>query len=652
MGVYCKIFCHYDDKDLLEINKIFSDDDKSFRIITDNESSNNIFKKNGYNSKTLEEVFPSYSELTFEVYKNTKNTLLKYESACKAIRFKELDILNGLLRYLKNDVLLLEQTRKILEKKENVVLVFKKYSPTYFAILKLASEMGYNTNTKNLTVLLVKGKKVKKILPNESQIILEKVDKISKYKKYFSIFLKNLSENQSKNKLSSLVKIAKKTTPLALQLLTSKFYEMSPSEAEVTILKRTDKKILDSRSTEYAFFLSSDREDVLKVYYLLFDKFAEKKINVKIFTIDPITSSFLDKKGLPYTDLFEETYILANILKRTKEGNQLNEQIIQESKRNNLDLLYLEKLNSVIIEGIYRSLATNIIFEHIINQLNLKKAVIIDTTMFGKVIASIANKFKIPTLSVVSLIVDDNAVLSLSYNADKICIYGQQGYDALIALGFKNDRIVITGNPRYDFIKSSNQVKARKVLENSYHISSKNKLIVIAMSRWHENDENWISKFIKFCNKNDFEIVIKIHPRYKRNLEESENKIQFIKKACQNEKFHLTYDVDLSLLLSGSDVVISDYSNVGVEAILLNRSVVNVNFIKEELSKAQNYHEYGAVLYVEEYDKLENLIIGILHKNEYIEELKKGRQKIVDMYNFNNDGNASQRIFDLLTQPA
>jgi len=649
--VYCKIFCHYDDKDLLEINKIFSDY-KSFRIITDNESSNNLFKKNGYNSKTLEEIFPNYSELTYEIYQNTKNTLLKYESGCKAIKFKELDILNAILRYLKNDVLLLEQTRKILEKKENVVLVFKKYSPTYFAILKLASEMGYNTNTKNLTVLLVKGKKAKKILPNESQIILEGADKISKYKKYFSIFLKNLSENQSKNKLSSLVKIAKKTTPLALQLLTSKFYEMSPSEAEVTILKRTDKKILDSRSTEYAFFLSSDREDVLKVYYLLFDKFAEKKIKVKIFTIDPITSSFLDKKGLPYTDLFEETYILANILKRTKEGNQLNEQIIQESKRNNLDLLYLEKLNSVIIEGIYRSLATNIIFEHIINQLNLKKVVIIDTTMFGKVIASIANKFKIPTLSVVSLIVDDNAILSLSYNADKICIYGQQGYDVLIAHGFKNDRIAITGNPRYDFIKSSNQVKARKVLENSYHISSKNKLIVIAMSRWHENDENWISKFIKFCNKNDFEIVIKIHPRYKRGFEESENKIQFIKKECQNEKFHLTYDVDLNLLLSGSDVVISDYSNVGVEAILLNKPVVNVNFIKEGIGKAQNYHEYGAVLYVEEYDKLENLITGILLKNEYIEELEKGRQKIIDLYNFNNDGNATQRIFDLLTQSA
>jgi len=98
--------------------------------------------------------------------------------------------------------------------------------------------------------------------------------------------------------------------------------------------------------------------------------------------------------------------------------------------------------------------------------------------------------------------------------------------------------------------------------------------------------------------------------------------------------------------------VISDYSNVGVEAILLNKPVVNVNFIKEGIGKAQNYHEYGAVLYVEEYDKLENLITGILLKNEYTEELEKGRQKIIDLYNFNNDGNATQRIFDLLTQSA
>ena len=155
----------------------------------------------------------------------------------------------------------------------------------------------------------------------------------------------------------------------------------------------------------------------------------------------------------------------------------------------------------------------------------------------------------------------------------------------------------------------------------------KKKIILIAMSRWHENDEKWIVKFIKFCNKNNFEIIIKLHPRYKRNPEESTDKINFIKKECGENKFLITFDVKLSLLLSASDVVVSDYSNVGVEAVMLKKIVINQNFSKENLESAQNYHETGAVFHIEEYDKLEKMIKDILQKISLQKKYRKVMKK-------------------------
>jgi len=102
--------------------------------------------------------------------------------------------------------------------------------------------------------------------------------------------------------------------------------------------------------------------------------------------------------------------------------------------------------------------------------------------------------------------------------------------------------------------------------------------------------------------------------------------------------------------LSAADLVITDYSNVGLEAICLEKPLVTVNFVKENLDNIIKYHDYGASLYFENYPELEKSIIEIFNSDLHHNSLKLGRQKFIEHFNFGNDGNAHMRIFNWLTQ--
>jgi len=168
------------------------------------------------------------------------------------------------------------------------------------------------------------------------------------------------------------------------------------------------------------------------------------------------------------------------------------------------------------------------------------------------------------------------------------------------------------------------------------------------MTRWHKNDEIWMSNLIKFCNKNNIEIVIKVHPVYKLTMEDIHNdKIKKISNSCTHQKFIITFDINITTLLSAADVVITDVSNAGVEAILLEKPLITVNFANEDLSSFHRLHEYNASIYVDDYKQIEKILMEILD-NQHIDELKEGSKNVINTYNFFNDGKASERIFNIL----
>jgi len=171
------------------------------------------------------------------------------------------------------------------------------------------------------------------------------------------------------------------------------------------------------------------------------------------------------------------------------------------------------------------------------------------------------------------------------------------------------------------------------------------------MAKWRENDEKWMSNFIKFCNKNNIEIIIKVHPKFKSASNEiSSNTIQEINNNCLNQKFLITYDIDLLELIPASDMIITDYSSVGLEAVIAEKPLISINFFKEnyELFNDLRVDRFGASLYIEKYNELEKNVLEIFEEKKHIDELKRNQEQIVQQYNYFNDGKASERVFNLL----
>jgi len=645
--MFCKIFFYYNNEDWSTTRKLLESVSYPYRIITTSESLNKFLKENGMDSKTFQELFLDYDQVTWDTNRQAKKVIKQYENFCKDITFRGFKIFKGLENHILTEIVLLERCKKLLERKNNTIFIFEGYSYTYFAILKAAMDLGYEIDNNELAIGYLHANETEYIRPDKNYFILENRNKLNFIRALYPLLKSNISENKFKLIFYMLSKISS----LAIRSISLKISNTMNLDMSDNLLKRIDRRVslTDSKcETECAFFLSSEREDMLKPFYMILDKFKENSKKFQVFTVEPITSSFFSKRGMSFVDLFDEIYLLANSLKSTPEAKILNNHLEEVAIKNNLYLLYIKQLHPFLLDVIYRSLATSIICDHIVKQMNLKSIVIIDGTMLGNSVTLVSKKYKIPSFYIESLQVDTNPLSSERFEADKICIYGMQGFDDLVALGYEKDRIVITGNPKYDYVKSVDSIKAKKFLEEAYHIDSKKKLVVIAMSRWHRNDEEWMANIIKFCNKNNFEIIIKIHPIYKVLSVESQSKIKYITDNCKDQKYLVTHDLDLPTILSGSDVVISDYSNVGAEVILLGKPLITFNFTKEKLDNAQRYHEYGASLYIEDYNKLENIMLDILLENKYMEELKKGRQKIIDLYNYYNDGNSAQRIYDLL----
>lgn len=640
-----KVFCYYEKEDLEKILTVLEKEKQEFTIICENEESKKFISKNQEKVKLLDEFFPIYSDRIFQAYENTKNSLLEIEKAFKNVKFYNHSIDIGFLHYIKTDALLIEKIKIIFESKGNFIFIFKKIRYVNFCIQKIAKLLNCENDD---TVHLFKNRKLHIYRQADSINELEKDNKILKYKNSFSTYSSNITKGE-KSKISSILKLSKKAIPMIYRLSKTKIYEKNPDAAIKSILNQIQKENLDEIPLQSGFFLSSDRKDLLESLYEIFHKFSNKKIPFKIFTVDPITTSFLSNEQFPQTGFFEKSYVLANVLKKTIEAKSLEKKIKKIAMENNLFLLYNEKLNFNAIEGAYRAISITLILENYLKKINLKNIVIIEGTILGMIVAHLAKNFKIPTFSVETLIVDKNAISSMLYKANKICIYGMQGYETLLNYGIEKDRIEVTGNPKYDYIKKIDTTESKTILEQKYNINSKSKMILIAMSRWHQKDELWISDFIKFANENGFEIIVKLHPRYKTQLDDSQDKINFIKNECKEKKFLLTFDIDLNFLISASDIIISDYSNIGVEGVLLGKPVINVNFTKEDLKNAQNYHKFGAVLYTEKYDELENIIEEMIKNNKYIKELEKNQKEMINRYNFNNDGLASERIFKLIS---
>lgn len=247
---------------------------------------------------------------------------------------------------------------------------------------------------------------------------------------------------------------------------------------------------------------------------------------------------------------------------------------------------------------------------------------------------------------------------------DKIASYSPF-YNLVISgcMGVPNNKFTISGMPRNDFLFESN---GRENLSEILNENLDAKKVVFLMptyrnSIWlHEKSGDKIKgnifgfedfnneRFDKFLEEHNIHLVYKTHP-----LEENELLFQFEKFEFKNislltNKLLIHNNMDLYETLNSADLLITDYSSVYFDYLLLERPVI---FTPVDISEYKStrglclepYEMWTPGPKVLTQEELQKEILSSLSRKDYY---KQERETLLNLCHTFKDGNASKRVWD------
>jgi hypothetical protein len=220
--------------------------------------------------------------------------------------------------------------------------------------------------------------------------------------------------------------------------------------------------------------------------------------------------------------------------------------------------------------------------------------------------------------------------------------------DWFIREGFPPGRLFVIGQPRFDLILKQRFDRAKLMKELG--IPDDIGIIVLATQPmveaflWAERERR---KFIETVAgaMPDFpekRLVIKLHP------DEDEAIYRRLLHDMGDDKIVVCRDTDTYELLHASDLLITVYSTVAIEAMLFNKPVITVNlFSKADIFP---YARSGAALGVYRAEELVPAIRKALYDAATREELARKSREFTGEQIYKPDGQASKRGAELVRQ--
>jgi len=118
------------------------------RIITDSIGFYEFLKIKNIDVFTIDELVDRRGKLGEEVYKKAKKLQIRFKELFSEVNFEDIKIFDGFEKSLLMKLIVLTRAEVILNDKQNTVFILRKFNPIYFAVLKLASTIGYKKNFK------------------------------------------------------------------------------------------------------------------------------------------------------------------------------------------------------------------------------------------------------------------------------------------------------------------------------------------------------------------------------------------------------------------------------------------------------------------------------------------------------------------------
>ena len=405
------------------------------------------------------------------------------------------------------------------------------------------------------------------------------------------------------------------------------------SKIKISLLKKTDNKI---------FFCGNK-----KVFGQIINKLSKKENKIFRCNDSLQKSFFINKKYIPF-------YKFSKI--KTKHQKKLLRDI-GEFIQNPKNFRFLDKLNleeeeeNILKEWVryylkFKFFEISGIINNMIKLMGKRKIDLImlgeDINVFEKTFAQIGKKFNIPSIVIQHGVIGKKRGF-LPKSAEYILVFGENSKKLLINWGYPKKNIIITGSPQFD--KYNKKIKKKKQKEIVFIMGSlaSNELapeVEVSKERWQEVYRILLSVLKKFP---EYKLIVKLRsPSYLSNM-------SFILPKEKFENLKFVADVDPIKLLSRAEIVIVTDSTMALDALLLEKPVISIDFKETDNiypNKIVNtYRKYNSIKNVYNEKQLENAIKKSKKQtNREIVEIKKYLEK--ELYKL--DGMASQRVAEFI----
>jgi UDP-N-acetylglucosamine 2-epimerase len=231
--------------------------------------------------------------------------------------------------------------------------------------------------------------------------------------------------------------------------------------------------------------------------------------------------------------------------------------------------------------------------------------------------------------------------------ADRFAVYSQQDKDNFVNRGkVRESNVIISSQPRYDILAVADRVFNREKTFKRLNLDPEKKLVVwMSLSQTftpQENNRNRGAVYNAVKSLKDVQLVIKLHPEENKKTAQYD-KGRFFKPKIVGGWGSFTFE-----LLNAANVVITHYCTTAIEAIILNKPLIIIDF-SGRLTKVP-YIESGAAICVDNETALAPEIEKILYDRQAQQALAEAQRRYAIESGCFQGGQASRIVADLVTR--
>ncbi len=227
---------------------------------------------------------------------------------------------------------------------------------------------------------------------------------------------------------------------------------------------------------------------------------------------------------------------------------------------------------------------------------------------------------------------------------DRLIVNGPHEKELLVRNNYPACAISVTGQPRYDAL--ANGRYDRDKIMRGFGLDPEKKFVVMASrgmlhGQGAKDFELTLTEVYQACKKlsGRVELLVKQHPR--------EKEFEVYEKVAKMVGFkpRTVRDCDTCELLGACDLLIQKWSTTALEALIVGKPVISVDFGgQDELGLVAG----GAVLGVSKKGELAGIMEKALFDEGALCGLEKAREAFVRERVFKTDGNAAKRVCQLI----